>query len=65
MKKESVINTKKAIVAALFFGAVSFGYAQTENSAAETVATTQVQGTQQNDSRQKTSGWQNLNHIAR
>lgn len=48
MKKESVINTKKAIVAALFFGAVSFGYAQTENSAAETVATTQVQGTQQN-----------------
>ena len=48
MKKESVINTKKAIVAALFFGAVSFGYAQTENAAAETVATTQVQGTQQN-----------------
>ncbi|MBF8458329.1 hypothetical protein IV494_14190 [Kaistella sp. G5-32] len=48
MKKESVINTKKALVAALFLGAVSFGYAQTESVATETAATAQVQGTQQN-----------------
>ena len=48
MKKENVINTKKALVGALFLGAVSFGYAQTENAATETTTTTQVQGMQQN-----------------
>ncbi|KIA89566.1 tetratricopeptide repeat protein [Kaistella jeonii] len=50
MKKESVINTKKVLVAALFLGAVSFGYAQTETVASETVANTtaQVQAPQQN-----------------
>ncbi len=33
MKKEKVMITKKAVVAALFLGAVSFGYAQTTDSA--------------------------------
>lgn len=50
MKKVKIINTKKALVAALFLGAVTFGYAQDTIKAAETVkdATIQVQTTQQN-----------------
>ncbi len=40
MKKLSKINSKKAIVAALFFGAVSFGSAQTDSAKTEKVAVT-------------------------
>lgn len=50
MKKERVINTQKAVIAALFFGATTFGYAQDTTQATDTVATAteQVQTTQQN-----------------
>ncbi|QOW11661.1 hypothetical protein Q73A0000_15410 [Kaistella flava (ex Peng et al. 2021)] len=50
MKKERVINTQRALVAALFLGAVTFGYAQEAAAAQETVAnaTAQVQTSQQN-----------------
>ena len=50
MKKERVINTQKAVIAALFFGATTFGYAQDTTQATDTVATTieQVQTMQQN-----------------
>ena len=50
MKKETVINTQKAIIAALFFGATTFGYAQDTAQATDTVATAteQVQTMQQN-----------------
>ncbi|MGV8915974.1 MAG: tetratricopeptide repeat protein [Kaistella sp.] len=49
MKKEKVMITKKAVVAALFLGAVSFGYAQTTDSA-QTVdqSSDTVQTSQQN-----------------
>lgn len=42
MKKERAINTKKALVAVLFFGAVTFGYAQ-DSVAADQVDNTTVQ----------------------
>lgn len=50
MKKERVINTRKAVIAALFFGATTFGYAQETAPTADPVATAteQVQTTQQN-----------------
>ena len=35
MEKQKVINTKKTVIAALFFGAVSFGYAQTKKMPAD------------------------------
>lgn len=46
MKKVKMINTQKAVIAALFFGAVSFGYAQTDTTAAQSAkaeTTTQMQ----------------------
>lgn len=50
MKKGKVINTQKLFVAALFFGATAFGYAQDTIQANEnaTATTEQVQTTQQN-----------------
>lgn len=50
MKKKIVMNTKKAMVAALFFGAVSFGFAQETTATTPTIgtATAQVVTPQQN-----------------
>ena len=50
MKKVQVINTQKAVIAALFFGATTFGYAQeiTQTTDTATTATEQVQMSQQN-----------------
>lgn len=50
MKKERVINTQKAVIAALFFGATTFGFAQDTAQATDTAATAteQVQTMQQN-----------------
>ena len=45
MKKVNVINTKKVIVAAVFFGAFNLGFAQTDSAASDNVvvAKTQIQ----------------------
>lgn len=43
MKKGIVINTQKAVIAALFFGATTFGYAQETAQIADTVITSKVE----------------------
>lgn len=49
MKKERVINTQKAVIAALFFGATTFGFAQDTSPVHENApASEQVQVAQQN-----------------
>ena len=48
MKKVKVINTHKVLFAALFFGAVTFGYAQDNSSVNGSVETTQVGTAQTN-----------------
>ena len=49
MKKERVINTQKAVIAALFFGATTFGFAQDTIPTQENApASEQVQTAQQN-----------------
>ena len=48
MKKDRVINTQKLFIAALFFGAVTFGKAQNSEQDTATVKTDKVLTTQQN-----------------
>ena len=48
MKKDKVINTQKLFIAALFFGAVTFGTAQNSEQDTDTTKTEQVQTNQQN-----------------
>ena len=48
MKKVKMINTPKALFSALFFGAVTFGYAQENSTANGSVESTQVATSQTN-----------------
>lgn len=50
MEKQKVINTKKTVIAALFFGALTLGYAQTTPTPGDSVKveTTQAQTSAQN-----------------
>lgn len=50
MKKAKVINTQKAVIAALFFGAINFGYAQETTAAPEKAQSvpTEIAAAQQN-----------------